>query len=289
MEPWNAICAALGTAAGSPFRMRDRTQLTGGSINHAWRLESNHGRYFVKLNRGDRAAMFAAEAAGLRELAATDTVRVPRPICHGSVPGYAYLVLEYLELSRGGDAAAQQLGHDLARLHAVRGARFGWHRDNTIGSTAQPNGWDDDWPRFWRERRLAHQLRLVAAAGHPVAGGERLLQRVATLLDGHRPQPALLHGDLWGGNWGVLSSGTPVLFDPAVYYGDRETDLAMSELFGGFGSAFYSAYRERAPLDDGYPVRRDLYNLYHVLNHVTLFGGGYVAQAQRLVERLLAA
>ncbi len=289
MEPWDAIVEALRETVGHGLEARGRQPVGGGCINAAWTLETSAGAFFVKLNDAASEAMFAAEAAGLAVLAAAGAVRVPRPVCHGRAGERAYLVLERLELRGGDRTSAARLGRELAALHATHAEAFGWSRDNTIGSTPQPNGWLNEWVGFWRERRLGFQLDLAGRHGHPLRGGERLLDRLDALLAGHDPAPSLLHGDLWGGNWAALPDGAPVLFDPAVYHGDREADLAMTELFGGFDAAFYAAYREAAPLDAGYPVRRDLYNLYHVLNHLNLFGGGYAGQAQRLIDRLLAA
>jgi fructosamine-3-kinase len=214
---------------------------------------------------------------------------VPQVICHGIAAEQAYLVLEYLPLRPHGDAA--QLGRQLAQQHRVGAARFGGARDNWIGATPQPNAWMDDWVEFWRARRLGFQLKLAAQNGHGGAlqrDGEALMARLDGFFTGYRPAPSLLHGDLWGGNHGFLADGSPVIFDPAVYFGDRECDLAMSELFGGFAPPFYAAYREAWPLDAGYAVRRTLYNLYHILNHANLFGGGYAAQAQRMLAQLLA-
>jgi fructosamine-3-kinase len=209
-------------------------------------------------------------------------------VCSASAAGHAFLVLEFLPLGGRGDPA--ELGRGLAAMHRRTAPEPGWWRDNTIGSTPQPNESAGGWAAFWRERRLGFQLDLVRRNGYGRLAdrGERLRERVGALLEGHRPEASLLHGDLWSGNYGYTRDGAPVIFDPAVYYGDREADLAMTELFGGFPGAFYRAYREAWPLPPGYELRRDLYNLYHVLNHVNLFGGGYAGQAQRLVERLLA-
>jgi len=197
-------------------------------------------------------------------------------------------VLEYLEMRGNGDGAA--LGRTLALVHSVRGEFFGWRRDNYIGRTPQPNRRTFSWADFWRDLRLRPQLDLGRKNGLGeglLRKGERLVESVPRLLAAHAPPASLLHGDLWGGNVGFLASGAPVLFDPAVYWGDRETDLAMTELFGGFPPEFYSAYAEIAPLERGYATRKSLYNLYHVLNHANLFGGAYVAQAERMIERLL--
>jgi len=194
-------------------------------------------------------------------------------------------------LSLGGRGDPVERGRRLAALHRHTGDGFGWHRDNTIGATPQPNDAAGDWIDFYRHRRLAFQLSLAARRGlgrRALAKGERILDRLPGFFPGYRPDPSLLHGDLWGGNYGY-ADGQPVLFDPAVYHGDREADLAMTELFGGFPAEFHAAYRETWPLDPGYPVRRTLYNLYHVLNHYNLFGGGYAGQAERMLDELLAA
>ena len=179
----------------------------------------------------------------------------------------------------------------LAQLHRTTAEAYGWHRDNTIGTTPQDNARTEDWAAFFRDRRIAPQLALAARNGHGgrlQRAGERLLAAMPLLLAGHAPVASLLHGDLWSGNAARLASGEPVIFDPAVYFGDRETDLAMTELFGGFPAAFHAAYRAAWPIDAGYPVRRTLYNLYHVLNHLNLFGGGYGAQAEAMIGQLLA-
>ena len=164
----------------------------------------------------------------------------------------------------------------------------GWHRDNTIGLTHQPNSCCDDWGRFFRGQRLDHQLRLAQEKGYGgelQEAGQRLSAELDCLFDSYRPQASLLHGDLWGGNWAAVD-GQPVIFDPAVYYGDRETDLAMSRLFGGFGDSFYAAYEESWPLADGFDVRCKLYQLYHVLNHLNLFGRTYMGRAMQLIREL---
>jgi fructosamine-3-kinase len=245
---------------------------------------------FVKVGPPAAQAAFAAEAEGLRELELARAVRVPRVLATGIADMAAFLALEWIEAQPGSDAAERQLGERLAALHMVTAPRFGWRRDNTIGRTPQANELSADWVEFWRERRLRPQLTLAAERGFArllSERGERLLAAVPALLEGHMPRPSLLHGDLWGGNWLATTAGEPVLFDPAVYYGDRETDLAMTRLFGGFGAAFYRAYEAAAPLPPGAPLRAELYNLYHVLNHANLFGGGYARQAQAIMERLL--
>jgi fructosamine-3-kinase len=228
---------------------------------------------FLKQGAPERADAFAAEADGLDAL--RPHIRVPRILDRGVKDGKAFILLEHLDLKRGGDYAA--MGRVLARLHRHAGPRFGWARDNYIGLTPQKNGWRDNWAEFWRERRMRPQLEW--------AGVNVDLHLLERLLENHRPQPSLLHGDLWSGNAGFANDG-PVVFDPAVYYGDREADLAMTELFGGFPREFYKAYNQAYPLDAGYEKRKHLYNLYHLLNHLNLFGGGYLGQVKATLNLL---
>lgn len=283
------LCSAIGSATGQTFALVREESAGGGCINRSQILLGQDGRrFFLKLNRAEKADMFAAEAEGLAELARADAIRVPQPIAHGVSGAEAWLVLEHLEL--GGRGSSAELGRRLAALHRKSNSYFGWHRHNTIGATHQPNTPSHDWIAFYREQRLKFQLNLARSNGagqRLLANGERLLADLAAFFPGYAPSPSLLHGDLWGGNYGY-AQGEPVLFDPAVYYGDREADLAMTELFGGFPTDFYAAYREAWPLDPGYSRRRELYNLYHVLNHYNMFGGGYGSQAGAMLERLLA-
>lgn len=287
---WPALAAAIAAATGKPFTVERPVALSGGCINSAYRVEGSGAVYFVKLNSADRREMFAAEASGLEELARTGTVRVPRAICHGAADGRSYLVLQYIALAARGDFRA--FGRQLAAMHRHTSDAFGWWRENTLGASPQINSRAAEWSDFWSEHRLAFQLRLAADNGYRgrlQREGERLRAKLPVLLRGHRPAPSLLHGDLWSGNLAFDHAGQPVIFDPAVYYGDREADIAMTELFGRLPSEFYAAYRESFPLPGGYALRRDLYNLYHVLNHLNLFGGAYLAQSERLIARLLAA
>ena len=288
MTFWTRIDDAITHATGDAFVSLRRQSVGGGCINAAYRVEDDHRRFFVKLNRRDKAEMFEAEAAGLAEIANSETVRVPRVISWGVAGDRAFLVLEHLRFGNGRDAHAQ-LGTALAAMHKHCAECYGWNRDNTIGATPQPNPWCSDWLTFWRESRLGFQLELAARNGYRGTLqhlGRRVLGSLELWFQDYTPQPSLLHGDLWSGNWAVADDGTPVVFDPAVYYGDRETDIAMTELFGGFAPSFYEAYRQACPLAPGYRRRKTLYNLYHIVNHVNLFGGGYLAQAQAMLESL---
>jgi protein-ribulosamine 3-kinase len=285
---WQSVEAAVERATGQAFKVHDSRSMGGGCINQAVLLSDGKRSFFVKLNAASRLSMFEAEAAGLDEMRAAGAIRVPEPVCTGASDGSAWFVMEYI--SMGGRSNARLAGEELALMHRKQVDAFGWRMENTIGSTPQPNGWMNDWVSFWRDRRLGFQLQLAARNGHGGAlqtKGEKLLGCFDRLLD-HDPVPSLLHGDLWGGNIGYADDGDPVIFDPAVYYGDREADLAMTELFGGFGPFFYEAYDAVWPVDSGYAVRKTLYNLYHILNHLNLFGGGYASQAQGMIERLLA-
>lgn len=244
---------------------------------------------FVKTGPSSAYEMYAAEAEGLVELGAPGAIRVPSVVAYGEEDGLAFLATEWLDLARPDRRTEQRMGQQLAVLHRTTADQFGWHRDNTCGPTPQRNPWTDGWLEFFRDHRLAFQLELAARNGYGGAlqeGGARLLEVLDRYFDGYEPEASLLHGDLWGGNWGSCD-GEPVIFDPAVHYGDRESDLAMTRLFGGFGSVFYRAYEEAWPLAPGHRERCDLYQLYHVLNHVNLFGSSYLGQAQRLIDNLL--
>jgi protein-ribulosamine 3-kinase len=285
------LATAIGNSLGVSLHSQPASRVHGGSINECYRWESNAGPFFVKLAPARGSAMFEAEAAGLEELGRAKAVRVPRVMGVGTSAGKAWLALEWIQsgtLSRTTDAV---LGEQLARQHRSTRPAFGWSRDNTIGSTPQLNDWDDNWVTFFRDRRLRYQLDLAESNGYGDRlqhRGKALLDRVGEFFSTYQPAPSLLHGDLWGGNRGADEQGHPVIFDPAVYYGDREADLAMTRLFGGFGAAFYSAYESAWVLDAGATVRTDLYNLYHVLNHLNLFGSGYLGQATSLIDGLLA-
>lgn len=291
MEPWAPIAGELTRLTGLEFSPEPAQGIAGGSVNRCFNWPTGSGAAFVKVAPSLTASMLEAEAAGLAELARAQALRVPRVLACGRAGASAFLALEWLEAGTATEECEERLGAGLAQLHAVAAPEHGWWRDNTIGSTPQANGGLASWPEFFRERRLRPQLELAVANGFaPLleGPGERLLAGVGALLATHTPKASLLHGDLWGGNWLATRDGEPVIFDPAVYYGDRETDLAMTQLFGGFGPRFYRAYAAAAPLPPGAELRVDLYNLYHVLNHANLFGESYARRARAMIERLLA-
>ncbi len=289
MELWQKIADEITRATGEPFTVERQQGVGGGCINSAEKISDGSRSYFVKLNSANSLEMFEAEADGLRELRKPGAIAVPEPLVTGTAEGQAYIVMEDLEL--GGSGIGAQLGRELAQLHRTTQERFGWFRDNTIGSTPQYNSEHRDWVTFWREQRLGAQLEMAArkgAAGSLQRKGAELMERFHGFFSDYSPTPSLLHGDLWSGNYAFRRDGAPVIFDPAVYYGDREADIAMTELFGGFGGDFYAAYNEAWPLDKGYASRKTLYNLYHIINHFNLFGGGYASQAESMIERLLS-
>lgn len=289
MDLWQTISQAISRVTDEPFHATKHQSVGGGCINSAEIISDGSRSYFVKLNSTLSLTMFEAEADGLRELREPGAIAVPEPIATGTAEGQAYIVMEDLEL--GGSGSSAQLGRELAQLHRATQERFGWFRDNTIGSTPQYNSEHHDWVNFWREQRLGAQLEMAARKGAPGSlqrKGAELMESFQGFFSDYTPRPSLLHGDLWSGNYAFRHDGAPVIFDPAVYYGDREADIAMTELFGGFGGDFYAAYNEVWPLDKGYASRKTLYNLYHIINHFNLFGGGYASQAESMIERLLS-
>jgi fructosamine-3-kinase len=284
MPDWQNIFAALREEGVSLDEDAEIRGVGGGDISAAWRV----GDVFVKTGNSAALDMLEAEGEGLRELKSTNAIRVPEVIDCGMTGDNAYLVTEWIDFERPGADTEQALGRQLAELHRHCKAQFGWHRDNTIGLTPQHNPWCDDWVSFYAEQRLGFQLELAAKGGF---GGElhsagmALKENIGALFNDYTPAASLLHGDLWGGNW-ASSNGQPIIFDPAVYYGDRESDIAMTQLFGGFGHNFYAAYEESWPMEVGHDNRLKLYQLYHVLNNLNLFGSGYLGRAMQLIRDL---
>ena len=288
---WQDLAQAISATTGHKLAPAPGESVSGGSVSACLRWMSYAGPMFIKVAGADRAWAFDAEADGLRALASASAIRVPRVLGAGVASNRAWLALEWIGFVSPAPRSEARLGELLAEQHRTTSASFGWHRTNTIGLTEQKNEPDADWARFYAARRLGFQLDIVEAAGHGdrlLDRGRRLCECVPALLGVHTPVPALLHGDLWAGNHAEDSAGNPVIFDPAVHFGDREADIAMTRLFGGFGASFYGAYEAAWPLDAGAAERVPLYNLYHVLNHFNLFGGAYRRQAEDMIERLLA-
>ncbi|MEG3435574.1 fructosamine kinase family protein [Pannus brasiliensis CCIBt3594] len=285
---WNQIAQHIAKVTDKPFDIEKTRSISGGCINQGYSVMGHGSIYFVKINDAARGSMFEAEALGLEQMYRTRTIRVPRPVAWGTADRSSYLVMEWLEFGGGNHQSWEKMGANLARLHRVDiGDRFGWERDNTIGSTPQINTLTDKWADFFAEYRIGYQLRLAERRGANLPGEDLVLPAVREMLGSHHPRPSLVHGDLWSGNAAITNDGEPVILDPATYWGDREVDIAMTELFGGFPAAFYRGYNEIFPLDAGYQQRKTLYNLYHILNHFNLFGGGYASQANRMLQQIL--
>ncbi|NEO89146.1 MAG: phosphotransferase [Moorea sp. SIO3G5] len=376
---WKEIADQISLVTGETFEINQRQSVGGGCINQGYALVGKTNKYFVKLNSASQVYMFEAEALGLKQMVATQTIRIPKPICYGTAVDCSYIVLEWLDLGGGNSTESWvKMGHQLAAMHQaappqpqeelnvgrlnvegclenlqppnlqppnlqppnlqpdnlqppnlqppnlqppnlqppnlqpdnlqppnlqppnlqppnlqpdnlqplVEMGKFGWNQNNTIGSTPQVNQWMSDWVEFFVEYRLGYQFQLARRRSGHFPKQNQLLAVVPKLLD-HQPQPSLVHGDLWGGNAAITMAGEPVIFDPATYVGDREVDIAMTELFGGFPAAFYRGYNEVWPLEQGYKRRKNLYNLYHILNHFNLFGSGYESQANRMIDQIL--
>ncbi len=283
------VRSALESALGDT--VADAHPIHGGDINQAAHVTLRSGdALLLKWKRGVGADFFLAEAHGLRLLAGAEAIRVPGVLAVGSEP--PFLALEWIDQEHpaaDSERMAERLGHGLAALHRCTAEMHGLDRDNYIGALPQPNTPSASWTAFYREWRIGAQMEIARREGMLPRTREaalvRLQNRLDTLLDDAAMPPSLLHGDLWGGNYMVAAGGEPVLIDPAVYYGHREVDLAMTQLFGGFPARFYAAYHEAYPLDPGYDDRRALYQLYYVLVHMNLFGGGYAGQVDSIVRR----
>lgn len=291
----DGACRAIGLDASEVLGTRP---VGGGCINQGAALRTSRGSFFLKWNRDAGHRFFQVEAEGLEALAASGSVRVPAIVARSRPgDGVAWLLLEWVEEGRPGRDSWFRLGRELAALHrgAVAGGRFGWRGDNLIGSLPQPNGWADDWAGFWAERRirpLARELKARGAFTAPqLAAIEEVAETAGSLLGpaAETDGPSLLHGDLWSGNVLFDRGGAPVLIDPAVYVGHREVDVAMTELFGGFPLAFRTGYNDAWPLLPGYRRRRPAYQLYPLLVHARLFGGGYAASAVAAARAALGA
>lgn len=286
---WNAIAKQLSDTLQFDFKILERMRISGGNINENYEISDGEQRYFVKINASEFLPMFEAEQDNLTTLRNTNTVNVPEFITLGKTRGNAFIILNYLPTkSLYHCRNSLEFGQQLAELHAIHTQiEYGFDNDNYIGTTVQPNRWHKKWAQFFADQRIAWQLSLLAEKGIRVAqDNDALLDSVYYGLKNHNPSPSLLHGDLWSGNAANGPFG-PLCFDPACYYGDRECDIAMTELFGGFDSDFYKGYQSVYPLADGYHRRKSIYNLYHVLNHCNLFGGHYIQQAEQMIDELM--
>ena len=291
MSHWDDIAEHITNNTGTAFEIKNQNSISGGCISSAFSISDGETNYFVKLNQHNKADMFKAEFQGLNALYKSHTIHVPQPICTGIADDQCYLVLEFLEMGSAKPDSHSKLGQQLSALHKTTHSQFGFNINNTIGSVPQINDYSNDWIDFWKNQRLGFQLDYASKTGNSgrlIDRGHQLCDAVDQFFSNYSPDASLLHGDLWSGNYAFLKNGEPVIFDPATYYGDRETDIAMTELFGGFSPEFYAEYNNYYPLDPGYKTRKTLYNLYHILNHMNMFGGGYRSQAEHMIDSLLS-
>lgn len=286
----NEVEKLIDKVTGESAKIVSLNSASGGCINHAQIVRLADGRkFFAKSNSGCPDDMFIREAAGLSAMAATNTISVPQVIGCGASGRTKFLVLECIESARKQADFVQSFGRQLAQMHRQGASQqFGFEHNNYIGSTLQLNSWGENWCEFWREQRLGFQLKLAHKNGFKdssfVTGLETLMNRLDQFLNEVEP-PALIHGDLWSGNFMVGNAGQPVLIDPAVYFAHREAEFGMTTLFGGFGQEFYNSYEEVWPLESGAEDRIAIYRLYHMLNHLNLFGHSYMSGCMEIINK----
>ncbi|WP_240205928.1 fructosamine kinase family protein [Vibrio sp. CyArs1] len=287
---WQAISDQLSDALMFNFSIKERVKMSGGDINQCYMISDGDQRYFVKTNHKDFLAKFEIEADNLKALRDTNTVHVPEVVLISKTKECAFIILNYIPVKAlDVSTASHQFGIELAKLHKWgEQAEFGFDQDNYIGATLQPNQWHKKWSRFFSEQRIGWQLQLLKEKQISFTDIDQFVSLINEQLSGHNPKPSLLHGDLWNGNVANSAFG-PICYDPASYWGDRECDLAMTELFGGFRQEFYDGYESVLPIEPMFEYRKHIYNLYHVLNHCNLFGGSYLDQAEELISTIQAS
>lgn len=284
---WRSIALQISETLDQDFHLTEHQKIIGGDINEVYRISDENHHFFIKINERERYDLFIQEAFSLTALARPGQLSLPKVITHGTTKENAFLVMDYLPHMDEGEQNWILLGQQLAAHHRhTHDNHYGWDNENYIGRTVQSNKWQRNWSRFFAEQRIGLQLQLLAEQGHSLGTIDNIVEDCAMMLQHHQPQPSMVHGDLWRGNVG-FSNSTPYLFDPAAYFGDREVDIAMTELFSGFPAEFYDSYQATNPLPDDYQERKQLYNLYHVLNHANLFGGSYIGQAQAIIDNMM--
>ena len=287
------ICKLLIPIFGQEVKVQSTSQTEGGCINQTYILQLSNGeRVFLKHNSQPSPDFFVAESKGLKLLSQVDTgPRIPKPLAFQDSPTPSFLILEYIEKSCPTPDFPVRFAQSLAELHRNTQHSFGLDHDNYIGSTPQKNTCEKNGLHFFRDHRLGYQQELARQAGKLPSTTDKnlskLCDRIESYLDITGEKPALLHGDLWSGNYFSDRDHTPCIFDPAVYFGLREADLAMTELFGRLPQKFYDAYHEIFPLNPGYEERKDLFNLYHLLNHLNLFGSSYLGSVEQIIRKYI--
>lgn len=285
---WQLFEKTLSEDMSADINIESVDPVSGGDTSRAFQIKTNQADLFVKLNNPDYEHMFRLEWSGLIEIASSASIRTPQPVTVGRTQNAAYFVMEYMEFVDKLDQ--QAAGKAIADLHHLEHTRFGWDQNNFIGKSVQHNEWHADWAEFYWNCRLDPQLEAAVELGHTILENaiEPLRLKTMTLLEHHSVEPSLLHGDLWYGNIATSIEADVVLYDPAVYWGDPETDIAATKLFGGFTDDFYDAYYQDVPLQEGADTRLPLYQLYHWLNHLNMFGASYLEQCLNCISELYA-
>jgi len=284
---WNSVNEHISQAMHFEFRHTSKQQLQSPNSDKLFQISDGTHQYFVKVGQYLDLERFECEAQSLRLLTQESLFMVPDCIATGANIEYAFIILEWLALDNQPHTNWHIMGKHLASLHQKhQQAMFGFDQDNFIGPTPQPNRWHKKWNVFFAEERIGWQLQLLDEKGINLVNKDLFTALIRDLLHSHNVHPSLLHGDFWRGNMGFIQ-GVPSTFDPACYYGDRETDIAMSELFGPLPEAFYIAYNKHYPLPEGYQKRKEIYQLYHILNHANIFAGHYLIEAKEQIKRLL--
>ncbi len=283
---WHAISLHLSNAIQQPFMITEKHLIDDSGSSASYRISNGHDNFFLKMTDKIFISMFESEAENLRHLNENSEFSLPKVLYVGTVKDKAVIILEYMSLSPLDVESAFLLGTKLAKLHQQDiQLEYGFDIDNHIGFNEQRNDWHKNWATFFADHRIGFQLQL--AKEHNIYFGdiERIVNDIKDRLHGHQPKPSLLHGDFWHGNTGKVNT-TPVIFDPACYWGDREVDLANARLFGGFPDAFFEGYAHIWPLPAQHKDREGIYNLYHILNHCLLYGGFYLDETETLLNQL---
>lgn len=281
-----SICTTIQGATGSSFCSPHITPISGGCINDGYQLKSGASSYFVKTNSANHYEMFVTESKALKLLTQCKTLRIPEVICHGTHDTFSFLVLEFLTEEPRSPQFDRQFGPALASLHSITGQTWGLDFDNFVGTMNQHNSPETNWPTFFFNKRLKHQFLIAKKQGYISNSLEHRFLTLGRSIESILPNaaPSLLHGDLWNGNV-MQADSMPAIYDPSSYYGDREVDLALTTLFGGFSDDFYASYHETSPLTPGWQNRLKLYTLYPLLVHLNLFGSGYLSQVQQVIHK----
>ena len=288
---WQEINIGISVAKKYDFEPVQCLPLSSGITGETFRLQAKSESIFLKRIDINKSSILNSEAEGLKAISNTNSLKTPRIFAKGESENFAWLALEFVSLRTPDSNCAIKMGESLAAMHQNQNDFHGWHSNNWIGANKQRNSFLNDWPKFFKEFRLLPQLNQALDNNLDTSvfdNGQLLLEEISKLFTNYYPDPSLLHGDLWAGNWASDLEGNPIAFDPACYYGDRETDIAMTELFAGFHQDFYDAYNSANPIDKGYIDRKSVYNLYHILNHFNIFGVSYEQQASDLIQKSLS-